>query len=68
MIQQALESRGHRPGASNGVWGEQSADALRAFQRTNGLEPLGEADVFTLAALGLLPANRPAARAGAPVR
>ena len=68
MIQQALESKGHQPGASDGVWGERSDDALRAFQKANGLEPLGEAEVFTLAALGLLPEDRPAPRTRAPVR
>ena len=45
-----------------------SDDALRAFQKANGLEPLGEAEVFTLAALGLLPEDRPAPRTRAPVR
>jgi peptidoglycan hydrolase-like protein with peptidoglycan-binding domain len=54
LIQQALAARGHEL-AVDGQWGERTADALRTFQRTQGLEPLGEPDVYTLAALGLLP-------------
>lgn len=55
MIQQALSQQGFLSGSADGVWGENTVTALRAFQRSQGIEPLGEPDVYTLAALGLLP-------------
>lgn len=58
MIQQSLTQRGFKVGAADGMWGDQTVNALRDFQRTQGIEPMGEPDVYTLAALGLLPGNR----------
>lgn len=55
MIQQALAQRGFLTGTADGVWGENTVGAMRAFQRAQGLEPAGDPDVYTLAALGLLP-------------
>jgi peptidoglycan hydrolase-like protein with peptidoglycan-binding domain len=55
MIQQALGQRGALAGSADGLWGENTVGAMRAFQRAQGLEPSGEPDVYTLAALGLLP-------------
>ena len=55
MIQQSLGQRGYLSGVADGLWGENTANALRAFQRAQGIEPLGEPDVYTLSALGLLP-------------
>jgi peptidoglycan hydrolase-like protein with peptidoglycan-binding domain len=65
MIQQSLSQRGYLNGAADGVWGENTVAAVRAFQRSQGIEPLGEPDVYTLAALGLLPGGEPRS---APVR
>jgi peptidoglycan hydrolase-like protein with peptidoglycan-binding domain len=55
LIQQALKTRGFQSGAVDGVWGKRTEDALREFQRSEGLEPVGEPEVHTLSALGLLP-------------
>lgn len=65
MIQQALGQQGFLSGSADGVWGENTVSGLRAFQRARGIEPLGEPDVYTLAALGLLPG---AETRSAPVR
>jgi peptidoglycan hydrolase-like protein with peptidoglycan-binding domain len=54
MIQQALARDGFDVGV-DGTWGDRTANALRDFQRRHGIEPRGEPDVYTLAALGLLP-------------
>lgn len=63
MIQQALSRHGYKVGAADGVWGDRTVEALRDFQRSRGIEPLGEPDVYTLVALELLPGSekRPAA-------
>jgi peptidoglycan hydrolase-like protein with peptidoglycan-binding domain len=55
IIQQALNSQGFEVGSPDGVWGDRTVRALRDFQRARGVEPRGEPDVHTLAALGLLP-------------
>jgi len=62
MIQQSLGQRGFLSGTADGVWGDNTVGAMRAFQRAQGMEPSGEPDVHTLAALGLLP-GAPAAPA-----
>ena len=58
MIQQSLNQRGFEIGTPDGVWGDKTVRAMRDFQRTQGIEPLGDPDVYTLAALGILPANK----------
>jgi peptidoglycan hydrolase-like protein with peptidoglycan-binding domain len=55
MIQQALNSKGFEVGSPDGIWGDRTVRALREFQRSQGIEPRGEPDVYTIAALGLLP-------------
>jgi peptidoglycan hydrolase-like protein with peptidoglycan-binding domain len=55
IIQQALNSSGFEVGSPDGVWGDRTVRALRDFQRSQGIDPRGEPDVYTLAALGLLP-------------
>jgi peptidoglycan hydrolase-like protein with peptidoglycan-binding domain len=55
IIQQALNSKGFEVGSPDGVWGDRTVRSLRDFQRAQGIEPRGEPDVHTLAALGLLP-------------
>lgn len=61
MIQQALRARGIDV-AVDGQWGERTVEGLRAFQRSQAMDPLGEPDVHTLVALGLIPGeSRPLA-------
>ncbi len=57
LIQRSLSERGHSTGV-DGIWGNRTENALREFQRSQGLEPRGRPDVHTLAALGLLPGSR----------
>lgn len=52
-VQQALAQRGYFSGQADGNWNEQSEQALREFQRAQGLEPTGQFDQQTLSALGL---------------
>ncbi len=67
MIQQTLNERGYRVGTPDGIWGERTVRSLRDFQRSQGIEPLGDPDVYTLAALGLLPGEtRPSAAGRSP--
>jgi peptidoglycan hydrolase-like protein with peptidoglycan-binding domain len=54
LIQQALGRNGYDV-TVDGSWGDRTERALREFQRMQGIEPRGEPDVYTLAALGLLP-------------
>jgi N-acetyl-anhydromuramyl-L-alanine amidase AmpD len=65
LIQQALRERGFKVGAVDGTWGERTVEALRNFQRNQGIEPSGEPDVYTLAALEILPGAKPA---GTPIK
>lgn len=50
-IQQALQDKGFNPGVIDGVWGKKSANALKEFQRQNGLSASGRIDDRTLSAL-----------------
>lgn len=52
-VQRALSQRGYFSGQTDGNWNEQSEQALREFQRAQGLEPTGRFDQQTLSALGL---------------
>ncbi len=58
MIQQSLNAQGYEVGSPDGIWGDRTVRALRQFQRAQGIEPRGEPDVYTLAALGILPGER----------
>ncbi len=55
QIQQALADRGYYQGQVNGVWGEDSIDALKRFQTDGKLEGEGKIDALTLTGLGLGP-------------
>jgi peptidoglycan hydrolase-like protein with peptidoglycan-binding domain len=55
LVQQSLNERGFNVGTPDGMWGDRTVSALRDFQRTQGIEPAGAPDIYTLAALGLLP-------------
>jgi tellurite resistance protein len=60
-VQQALSDKGFNPGRVDGQWGKKSINALRAFQKANGLAPSG---VFDDAATDVL---FPAAKAETPL-
>ena len=50
-IQQQLAARGYTPGPIDGIWGRQTAAAVRQFQAKHGLEADGIVGPLTLAAL-----------------
>lgn len=52
-VQRALTVRGYSPGRADGVYGPQTAHAVRKFQADNGLVPDGEVGPVTFKALGL---------------
>ena len=53
LTQETLRSFGYAPGAINGIMRVETASALRAFQREQGLKVTGQANPETLAALGI---------------
>lgn len=52
-IQQALNDKGYSPGVVDGFWGRRTQNALRQFQRENGMESAGRLDMNTLNELGV---------------
>ena len=54
-IQEALASKGYLKSEPNGVWDDQSAEALRQFQTDQKLSPTGKLSSASLIALGLGP-------------
>ena len=54
-IQTALATKGYLHGEPNGVWGQESADALRRFQQDQNLQASGKLDSLSIIALGLGP-------------
>lgn len=54
-IQQALADAGYYSENIDGIWGDQSAAALKHFQDDQGLEPTGKLDALSLIRLGLGP-------------
>ena len=52
-IQTMLNAGGFDAGTPDGVWGNGSRNAMRAFQEQNGLAPTGAPDRATLEALGI---------------
>jgi peptidoglycan hydrolase-like protein with peptidoglycan-binding domain len=52
-IQQALAKDGSFSGTPNGKWDDSTADAMRKFQSSHGLNPSGKLDAPTLQKLGL---------------
>jgi peptidoglycan hydrolase-like protein with peptidoglycan-binding domain len=52
-LQQELRQRGFNPGRVDGSYGSQTQEAVRQFQRVNGLFPDGIAGRETLTALGI---------------
>jgi hypothetical protein len=55
QIQQALVEKGYFSGERNGVWGQDSVDALKRFQAEQNLTPDGKLSSLSLIALGLGP-------------
>jgi peptidoglycan hydrolase-like protein with peptidoglycan-binding domain len=55
QIQQALAERGYFKGVVNGIWGDDSVDALKRFQADQKLEDDGKINSLTLIGLGLGP-------------
>jgi peptidoglycan hydrolase-like protein with peptidoglycan-binding domain len=53
LTQETLRSFGYAPGDINGIMRFETASALRAFQREQGLTITGQANPETLAALGI---------------
>ena len=53
LTQETLGSFGYAPGDINGIMRFETASALRAFQRGQGLRITGQANPETLAALGI---------------
>lgn len=58
-IQQALAAKGYYAGSANGVWGPESIDALKRFQKDHNLRDDGKLSSLSLISLGLGP-TRPA--------
>ncbi|MEK7405715.1 MAG: peptidoglycan-binding protein [Acidobacteriota bacterium] len=56
-IQRVLAERGYFKSAVTGVWGPESVDALKRFQRDQNLEPSGKLNSLSLIALGLGPSR-----------
>jgi peptidoglycan hydrolase-like protein with peptidoglycan-binding domain len=52
-IQEALAKKGAMDGPPTGKWDDSTADAVRKFQSSNGLNPTGKLDALTLQKLGL---------------
>jgi peptidoglycan hydrolase-like protein with peptidoglycan-binding domain len=55
QIQQALAGKGYFSGAPNGVWGQDSIEALKRFQADQNLAADGKLTSLSLIALGLGP-------------
>jgi hypothetical protein len=61
QMQQVLINRGHLGGTADGVFGPQTATALKSFQEQHGLQSTGVADSATIFRLLVeLPAQAPA--------
>jgi peptidoglycan hydrolase-like protein with peptidoglycan-binding domain len=56
-LQRELSRDGHDAGAVDGVWGENTRQALRSYQKEHSLEQTGTLTLPTLAALGIEIAN-----------
>ena len=63
-LQQALIAKGFDPGEPDGVWGSQTAAAVRAFQESAGLFVDGVVGANTAAALGVDPVAESFSRSG----
>jgi peptidoglycan hydrolase-like protein with peptidoglycan-binding domain len=66
MLQQALEQKGFKAGVPDGIWHQQTTDAIRNFQISKAM-PHDGLDLQTIAALGLNPAQFAARQTGSTV-
>jgi hypothetical protein len=66
-IQQALASKGYLQGTPDGMWSQQSVDALKRFQQDQNLDPSGKINSLSLIALGLGPRREQQAALSPPV-
>ena len=62
LVQERLRGLGYYGGAIDGVWGAATQDAIGRFQQGRGLQPSGQLNPATAAALGLNPDSLYAAR------
>jgi N-acetylmuramoyl-L-alanine amidase len=62
QIQQKLRNWGYYTGSADGVFGSKTDEAVRYFQRKNGLTVDGIAGKATLAAMGISDASAPTAQ------
>jgi peptidoglycan hydrolase-like protein with peptidoglycan-binding domain len=53
QAQERLTSEGFNPGPVDGKLGQQTRQGLKDFQQSRGLEPSGQLDAETIAALGV---------------
>lgn len=51
QIQRKLKDLGYNPGPLDGIWGQKTEEAVKGFQRDNGLAATGEIDQATKAQL-----------------
>jgi peptidoglycan hydrolase-like protein with peptidoglycan-binding domain len=58
-IQQALMQRGYLSGEATGVWGAETVNAMKRFQRDQNLTETGKPSALALIALGLGPKRDP---------
>jgi peptidoglycan hydrolase-like protein with peptidoglycan-binding domain len=52
-IQQALNRLGYNAGTLTGTWDKATVQAIQHFQAAHGLEPTGNLDIASIAAMGL---------------
>jgi hypothetical protein len=65
-VQTALKQDDFYRGSIDGVWGPQSADAMRRFQQANNLPLDGQIDLASLNAMNLVGPNRQVGQTGEP--
>lgn len=53
QVQKKLEELGYDPGLADGIWGKKTTEALKRFQRDNGLPVTGQLDARTKAELNV---------------
>jgi peptidoglycan hydrolase-like protein with peptidoglycan-binding domain len=63
--QQALKDKGHDPGPVDGVMGPKTRDAVKEFQKAQGIQETGRLDAETMSKLGMQ-ARSSAADTGTP--
>lgn len=66
-IQTKLKNWGYFKGTVDGIYGEQTVEAVKYFQRKNGLTADGIAGARTLAALGITPSKQSGSSGGSNV-